>query len=119
MGDEDIQSVQCNQGANTCTVNVPAPSFVLVFLNDNALSEVESGPSTTFATTVTTKTHLTVAQAVLETSNGHHLSQQVLGSTSKGSLSLGVGRSDWMQSAMGLLWTIGLGWGMVWLLRGV
>jgi hypothetical protein len=119
MGEEDIQTVQCDQGANTCTVKVPAPSYVLVFLNDNALSEVESGPSSTFATTVTTKTHMTVDQAVLATSNGHHLSQQVLGSTSKGSLSVGVGRSDWMQSAVSLLWTIGLGWGVVWLLRKV
>jgi hypothetical protein len=119
MGEEDIQTVQCDQDQNTCTVNVPAPSFALVFLTNSALSEVESGPSTTFATTVTTSTRPTVAASVLATSNGHQAILNDLGSTSKGSFSLGVGRSDWMRGAASLLWTIELGWGVVWVLGKV
>ncbi|KAM6493000.1 hypothetical protein JOM56_011134, partial [Amanita muscaria] len=70
---------------NTCVVTVPAPSYALVFLSDGALSESESGLSTTFATTVTTSTHDPQA---LQMSNGHSgLSPKDLGSTSKKCLS--------------------------------
>ncbi|PFH50113.1 glycoside hydrolase family 79 protein [Amanita thiersii Skay4041] len=93
MGNEDIQTVNCDQGANTCAIKVPAPSFALVFLTDNALVESgDNGKTTlTFSTTALTKTvnTATVDPSVLATSNGHGGPGSVrkLGSTSKGSIS--------------------------------
>ncbi|KAG7447455.1 glycoside hydrolase family 79 protein [Guyanagaster necrorhizus] len=88
MGQEDIQTVTCDQNANnTCLIPVPAPGFALVFLNDEAFTETAGASSMTFATTALTKTvnTATVDQAVLSTSNGHSGMKDVLGSTSKGS----------------------------------
>ncbi|PFH50111.1 glycoside hydrolase family 79 protein [Amanita thiersii Skay4041] len=89
LGDEDIQTVACNQGANTCVIKVPAPSFALVFLTDNGAREAVDGPSKTFATTAHTKTVNTATfdPSLLATSNGHKDLGSKLGSTSKGSLS--------------------------------
>ncbi|KAJ7434772.1 glycoside hydrolase family 79 protein [Mycena galericulata] len=72
-GTEDVQTVQCDTTAQTCSVKVPAPGFALVFLSDSALTENAGGPSKTFATTALTKTAntATVAATVLATSNGH------------------------------------------------
>ncbi|KIL60013.1 glycoside hydrolase family 79 protein [Amanita muscaria Koide BX008] len=120
MGQENITTVTCNSLGNTCVVTVPAPSHALVFLSDGALSESESGPSTTFATTVTTGTHLTVNPQALQTLNAHSgLSLKDLGSTSKKSLSAGVGRRQLLESSLGSVgWTMLFGWAGVWMYAG-
>ncbi|KAJ7123527.1 hypothetical protein C8R44DRAFT_783972 [Mycena epipterygia] len=89
QGTEDIQTVQCDTTAQTCSVKVPAPGFALVFLQD----EAQGAPSQTFSTTALTKTAntATIAASVLATSNGHGGADDPLkvnnqlGSTSKGS----------------------------------
>ncbi|KAJ7617286.1 glycoside hydrolase family 79 protein [Roridomyces roridus] len=85
MGDEDIQTVQCDSTAQTCTVKVPAPGMALVFLSDDAQTEGGGQPSVTFATTAKTKTRNTVTAdpSVLATSNGGRLSDHELAGTSK------------------------------------
>jgi len=87
MGEEDIQTVQCDQNNNTCQITVPAPSVALVFLSNAALSESDTGSIQTFPTTAFTNIANTVSvdPAVLATSNGHSGMDSVLGSTSKGS----------------------------------
>lgn len=87
MGDEQIQTVPCDTNAGTCTINVPAPGFALVFVSDSAVQDSEPAATATFSTTAVTKTDntATVDQAVLETSNGHTGANRFMGSTSKGS----------------------------------
>ena len=93
QGTLDVQTVQCDQTANTCSITVPAPGVALVFLTEAALTEVtDAAPSTTFSTTFLTKTGntLTIDPSVLATSNGHagmDANKNNLGSTSKGSVS--------------------------------
>jgi hypothetical protein len=84
MGQQDIQTVACNNGL--CPVKVPAPSFALVFLSDKALSDSDNGVSQTFSTSIQTKTEntATVNPAVLATSNGHKGISKHRGTTSKG-----------------------------------
>ncbi|OSD00691.1 glycoside hydrolase family 79 protein [Trametes coccinea BRFM310] len=86
-GDLDIQTVQCDQGANTCQVKVPAPGFALVFMSDEAMQESEPASTATFATTVVTKAKntVTIDPEVLATSNGHKGMKGRYGSTSAGS----------------------------------
>lgn len=92
-GEMVIEEMPCENGK--CRVRVPAPSFALVFLTDEALSESDSGATQTFATTAGTRTHntATVESAVLATSNGHSgLDGMPLGSTSQGSSSGALSR---------------------------
>jgi Glycosyl hydrolase family 79 C-terminal beta domain len=97
MGQESIQTVACDQTANTCTVKVPAPGFALVFLPDQALSDPSSPNTQTFATTAYTKTINTVKfdPSVLATSNGHTGRDRAgkIGSTSQGSRNGAVARN--------------------------
>ncbi|KAF7307843.1 Glyco-hydro-79C domain-containing protein [Mycena kentingensis (nom. inval.)] len=85
MGEEVIQDVPCDTNAKTCTINVPAPGFALVFLSDDAGTETKGLPSTTFATTAKTKTRntATVDPAVLATSNGNKMADHELAGTSR------------------------------------
>ncbi|KAJ7181191.1 glycoside hydrolase family 79 protein [Mycena filopes] len=85
MGTEDVKTVQCDVGAQTCTIDVPAPGFALVFLTDDAFTEDKGAPSMTFATTARTKTHNTasVDPALLATSNGNRMADHDLAGTSK------------------------------------
>jgi len=85
QGDQDIQTVKCDQSANTCAVQVQAPGFALVFLTSAAFSESNPSTTQTFSTTSATKTQntVTVPSSVLATSNGHSGSTWKLGSTSK------------------------------------
>jgi hypothetical protein len=75
---------------------VPAPGFALVFLSDDALTELDGVPSKTFPTSVLTRTRNTAGMidpAVLETSNGHSgMGRKRLGSTSRGSVTSAAGR---------------------------
>jgi len=83
MGQQNIQTITCNGGS--CQVKVPAPSFALAFLSDQALSESDSGASQTFSTSLKTKTEntATVDPSVLATSNGHKGFANHGGTTSK------------------------------------
>lgn len=85
QGDLDVQTIDCDQSANTCAVQVPAPGFALVFLTSAAFSESNPSSTKTFSTTSLTKAQdtATIAAAVLATSNGHSGSTWRLGSTSK------------------------------------
>lgn len=83
MGQETIQTVPCTP-ANSCTITVYAPSFALVFLDNNDFPATES--AMTFSTSVFTRA--TVAASVLATSNGerglHNFGH--LGRTSRGAV---------------------------------
>jgi hypothetical protein len=57
-GTESIQTVACNQGANICQIQVPAPGFALVFVNVGANGE--SYNAHTYSTTAFTNTKNTV-----------------------------------------------------------
>ncbi|KAF7370061.1 Glyco-hydro-79C domain-containing protein [Mycena sanguinolenta] len=86
MGEEDIKTVQCDTTAQTCTIDVPAPGFALVFLNSDAQAvDTAGGSSMTFPTTAVTKTRntATVDPSVLATSNGFQMSEHELAGTSK------------------------------------
>jgi hypothetical protein len=102
MGTEDIKTVNCDTTTQTCTIDVPAPGFALVFLTDDAFTEDKGMPTTTFPTTVHTKTRntgtwylllcaavlirtnpATVDPSVLVTSNGYRMFEHELAGTSK------------------------------------
>lgn len=81
IGQETIQTVPCTTAG--CTINVYAPSFALVFLDNNDFPATD--PTVTFSTSVVTNT-LTVGASVLATSNGERGLHDFdhLGRTSKG-----------------------------------
>ncbi|KAJ6574201.1 hypothetical protein B0H19DRAFT_933133, partial [Mycena capillaripes] len=85
MDTEVIEKVNCDTTAQTCTVDVPAPGFALVFLTDDAFTESKGSSSMTFPTTAHTKTHntATVDPTVLSTSNGFVAANYELAGTSK------------------------------------
>ncbi|KAI0325777.1 hypothetical protein GY45DRAFT_1329894, partial [Cubamyces sp. BRFM 1775] len=88
-GDENVQTIQCNQGANTCDIKVPAPGIALVFVSDAAQQLAAASQSiATFPTTVITKTANTVSvdPSVLATSNGNNGKSRAnrIGGTSQG-----------------------------------
>ncbi|CAK5270156.1 unnamed protein product [Mycena citricolor] len=85
VGTEDIQTVNCDTNAQTCSVKVPAPGFALVFLSDSAQTQDAGLPSTTFATTLVTKTHntATINPTLMATSNGERMADHALAGTSK------------------------------------
>ncbi|KAH9851266.1 glycoside hydrolase family 79 protein [Lenzites betulinus] len=86
-GDENIQTVQCDQTQNMCQITVPAPGAALVFFSDAAQGAVNPTTTQTFATTIVTKTVNTVAvdPSVLATSNGQSGKDRIeQGGTSQG-----------------------------------
>ncbi|KAI0087558.1 hypothetical protein BDY19DRAFT_994874 [Irpex rosettiformis] len=87
-GNETISTVQCDQGAGTCAIQVPAPAVALVFLTSSALQDVSPSSTQTFSTTAVTKVghSATIDATALATSNGNTgADRQKLSSTSKGS----------------------------------
>ena len=104
-GDQDIQTVTCSGG--TCKIQVPAPSFALVFLSDQALSESDNGANMTFPTTslrTRTVNTATVDPSVLATSNGHGgFRPGVIYSTSKGELESHAASERVLPSVLALL----------------
>ena len=54
IGEETIQTVACDQAAGTCSIDVPAPGFALVFLDNNALADSEPTSTQTFPSTTCT-----------------------------------------------------------------
>ncbi|KAG8991071.1 hypothetical protein FRB90_001480 [Tulasnella sp. 427] len=100
QGDLQVDTVQCDSAAGTCSVRVPGPGVALVFLTDSAVqsSGAEVSQVQTFATTTTTHRVMpTIDQAELMSSNGRNGSVPI-GSTSKQSAnaaqSLGV--ASWL-----------------------
>lgn len=94
LGNETIETVQCDQTNNICNVKVPAPGAVLVFFTSAAEEESTPSSTQTFATTVVTRTvnTVTVNPSVVATSNGHSgVDRSILGSTSQGSSSGATG----------------------------
>lgn len=85
-GDLQVDTVTCNAADNSCTVNVPAPGFAVVYMDGNAGSEATSTyGASTYETTANTKTrnYATVDPSVLATSNGHSGSnREAMGATS-------------------------------------
>ncbi|KAL0954378.1 hypothetical protein HGRIS_003363 [Hohenbuehelia grisea] len=87
-GSMQIQTVTCDQTANTCAIKVPAPGFALVFLTDDPATSSDATPAT-FSTTALTKTVNTALADPTEvaTSNGHSgKTFEKFRSTSKGSV---------------------------------
>ncbi|KAJ7897684.1 glycoside hydrolase family 79 protein [Mycena olivaceomarginata] len=88
-GQEDIQTVQCDTTAQTCTVDVPAPGFALVFLTDDAFTESKGAASVTFPTTAQTKTRNTGAfydgrpVRAIDVETGYRMADHELAGTSK------------------------------------
>jgi hypothetical protein len=116
-GTLDIKTIQCDQNANTCQIKVPAPSVALVFLNNAALSESDTGQVKTFPTTLITQTvnTVTVAPEVLATSNGHSGMDSRLGSTSRGSTG---GAPGMIRTVPGLVALVAMTFGAVMVLLG-
>ncbi|KAI0651080.1 glycoside hydrolase family 79 protein [Trametes meyenii] len=86
-GDENVQTIQCDQGQNMCQVKVPAPGAALVFFSDAAQQAINPSSTETFATTIVTKTAntVTIDPSVLATSNGQSGKNRVSqGGTSQG-----------------------------------
>jgi len=103
-GDLNVTNIQCNTGANSCTIPVPSPGFALVFFGDDPSLSIGQATQT-FATTAHTKTRNTLVgpdPAVMATSNGHSAKDRKMGSTSPGSIPNG----DMRLRAMGGFATI-------------
>jgi hypothetical protein len=100
QGTLNVTTVQCDTGANTCLITVPAPGVALVFFDTND-AEINDGAATqgasTFATTTLhSKTKsgantATMDPAVLATSNGSSAKdRKANGGTSKASSKSGA-----------------------------
>lgn len=101
-GEENIQTVQCDQTANSCQIKVPAPGAALVFFSDDAqAAAVGEADVQTFATTVQTKVKNTVSMdpAVLATSNGDNGKNRL---SHQGGTSFGAGNGAGSVVAPGL-----------------
>ncbi|PIL25782.1 hypothetical protein GSI_11532 [Ganoderma sinense ZZ0214-1] len=85
-GEENIQTVQCDQNANSCVVKVPAPGAAIVYFSSDAQSAIASEQYSTYSTTVVTKSKntVTVDPSVLATSNGEGGKNRLIGGTSQG-----------------------------------
>ncbi|PSS11012.1 hypothetical protein PHLCEN_2v3308 [Hermanssonia centrifuga] len=113
IGEEQIETVECDTTANVCPIRVPAPGFALVMMTDDSASGSEPTGTMTFATTALTKTAntATIDQSVLETSNGHSGKDRIIGgSTSKGSS--GAGKAAGITPSVAVLVAMLAGAGM-------
>ncbi|KAI0698275.1 hypothetical protein BC835DRAFT_1335400 [Cytidiella melzeri] len=107
LGEEQVQTVQCDTTAQTCTIHVPAPGFALVMLSDAAAAGSEATGTQTFSTTAVTKTANTavVDASAVAGSNGHSgKDRSSLGSTSKGSS--GAGKAAGVVPGVSVLVTV-------------
>jgi hypothetical protein len=85
QGTLNTTTFPCDSGTNTCNITLPAPSFALVFLSDDALKNAGGDTAApTFATTAATKAVTqTIDPSVLATSNGMNGKLRLGGSTSR------------------------------------
>ena len=93
MGEEVIETVQCDQAQNMCQIRVPAPGAALIFFSEEAQQAATGEAIETFATTEVTKTKntATIDPLVLATSNGDNgSSRSQRGGTSAGGLENGA-----------------------------
>ena len=113
-GTENVQTVTCDTGANTCAITVPAPGVALVFVSDTAQA-AEDPTTQTFSTSAVTKTAntVTIDPSVLATSNGMSGKNRAEeGSTSQGSS--GAGRAAGVVPGMAMVGAFVLGaWAVV------
>ncbi|KAJ7635000.1 glycoside hydrolase family 79 protein [Roridomyces roridus] len=107
-GVENVVSISCDTGANTCQIPVQAPSFALVFFTPEA--EIST---VTFSTTAYTNigATATVASDVLATSNGMSGNSWQLGSTSNGKQNAAKARAD--STSVGPIMGVLVGTGVV------
>nr|VWO95148.1 Sphingosine-1-phosphate lyase [Ganoderma boninense] len=86
QGEENVQTVQCDQNANSCVVTVPAPGAAIVYFSSDAQSAIANEQYSTYSTTVITKSKntVTVDPSVLATSNGEGGKNRLVGGTSQG-----------------------------------
>lgn len=86
-GQEVIETISCDQTANTCVIPVPAPGAALVFLSDDAQASVDPAATQTYRTTAVTNPAQTASidPDALARSNGH-TGDIPLSGTSKGGL---------------------------------
>ena len=112
MNDLSIDTVTCNTD-NTCTVQVPAPGFALVFITDDPTNLGSGDPAQTYPTTALTKTFntVTIDPTELANSNGHSGKDRAnLGSTSFGSRSGAMGLRDGMLGVLYVMVSCAAGW---------
>lgn len=83
-GTLNVTTVQCDQTANTCSIQVPAPAVAVVFLSSDSLKAVSPTSTVTFPTTAMTQTgnKIYIDPNMLATSNGHSGMGNVRGATS-------------------------------------
>lgn len=92
-GDLNVAEITCDITNNACTIPLSSPGFALVFFDANDELTTLGQTTETFSTSTNTKTAntATIDPAVLATSNGHSgKDRNVLGSTSKGSVSASI-----------------------------
>ncbi|KAG7535920.1 hypothetical protein FFLO_03591 [Filobasidium floriforme] len=124
-GDRETVTINCDTGANTCSIPLKAPSMAIVFLTDQSLASSTSddtASTATFATSVVNVGSATVDVGAIQSGNGQagggNGGNAVLGSNSKGSINAG-GRTipgalslstiGMMSLVMGLTAWVGLG----------
>ncbi|EJF60196.1 hypothetical protein DICSQDRAFT_171422 [Dichomitus squalens LYAD-421 SS1] len=92
-GNEVIQTISCDQNANTCVVPVPAPGAALVFVSSDAQSSSDPSATQTYATTAVTNPaqNVNIDPTALANSNGRSGGTGPLAGTSKGGAN-GAGR---------------------------
>ena len=85
-GTEVIQTINCDQTANTCVIPVPAPGAALVFLSNEAQSADDPTKTQTYSTTSVTNrlATATVFPSAIAQSNGHRVADLPLSGTSQG-----------------------------------
>ncbi|KAF5337579.1 hypothetical protein D9758_016832 [Tetrapyrgos nigripes] len=104
MGEESIQTIQCDSTSNTVS-----PCFALIFLNDKALERVQMEKWRRREVTMKTMNTATIDQEVLATSNGHQAGDLVgwMGSMLRRSSGVWAGRGvkcmDMSMVVMGMI----------------
>jgi hypothetical protein len=95
-GDRETVTINCDTGANTCSIPLKAPSMAIVFLTDQSLASSTSddtASTATFATSVVNVGSATVDVGAIQSGNGQagggNGGNAVLGSNSKGSINAG------------------------------
>ncbi|KAI0742960.1 hypothetical protein C8Q80DRAFT_1109278 [Daedaleopsis nitida] len=94
-GQEVIETISCDQTANTCVIPVPAPCAALVFLSADAQASADPAATQTYATTAVTNPAqtATIDPDTLAHSNGHTGGIPLSG-TSKGGTTTNVKAAD-------------------------
>ena len=113
-GPEAIQTISCDQSANTCTVPVPAPGAALVFVSAAAQAGDDPTATQTYSTTAVTNrvATMTVDPTALARSNGH-MGDMPLAGTSKNGASTMATPSATLSTSHLLYLLLGIGLGLL------